>query len=86
MQIQKIFKAGNSNVVAIPKNYARQLGLKSGQEVAIDVDPNRDMLTVQKSSPKAGKKKKTAVDREFEEWLDKVSEQEKETIIALAKA
>ncbi|KKR30380.1 MAG: hypothetical protein UT61_C0008G0036 [Candidatus Woesebacteria bacterium GW2011_GWA1_39_8] len=36
MQIQTVFKAGNSNVVAIPKDISKKLGLKKGSRVVVE--------------------------------------------------
>ena len=44
MQIQTVFKAGNSNVVAIPKDLSKELGFKSGQKVVVEKTDSEDLL------------------------------------------
>lgn len=62
MQIQTVFKAGNSSVVAIPKNIARELGIKPGKKVAITY--SADSVTFSTKIPKTTKYEAVS-DKEF---------------------
>ena len=66
MQIQKVFKAGNSNVVAIPKHLAKEINLKSGQKVVVEKAQNEEGLIIKKLEKT--KSKKRVVDEDFKKW------------------
>lgn len=64
--IGKIFKAGNSNAVVIPRPMLLELGIKTGQEMVIERVPDTEAILV------APVKKRTAgsvVSAEFKKWL-----------------
>ena len=48
MQVQTVFKAGNSDVVAIPKSIGRSVGIKSGQKVVVEESPDGNSVVVRK--------------------------------------
>lgn len=81
MQIQKVFKAGNSNVVAIPKNIARDLGIKPGQKVA--VTHGVDSITISTKIPKTTKYE-FVKDKEFFDLIEEVESQYKNALDELA--
>ncbi|MEK7112847.1 MAG: AbrB/MazE/SpoVT family DNA-binding domain-containing protein [Patescibacteria group bacterium] len=64
MQIQTVFRAGNSDVVAVPKSLGKELGIKTGQKVIIDKEG--DKVTIQKLSSR--KPEQASGDREFKRW------------------
>ncbi len=57
---RKVFKAGNSLVVSIPRDVVEQLGLTEGSEAEVEVDheSRRILVTFSPSYP-------TDIDREF---------------------
>ena len=61
MQTQTIFKAGNSNVVAIPKHLMKELGLKKGEKVVVEKEKNKNSIMIKKVSGGKG---------DFKKWLD----------------
>lgn len=63
-QVQTVFKAGNSNVVAIPQSMAKELGLSKGSKVVVDTTPDGEALVVRKAT-----KSKQAAQKEFKQWL-----------------
>jgi len=67
MPIQTIFKAGNSSVVAIPKQLASELNLRPGQKVTIDRSTTEEALIVKR--PSAPQKSMKKSDKEFQRWL-----------------
>ena len=67
MQTQTIFKAGNSNVVAIPKHLMKELGLKKGEKVVVEKEKNKNSIIIKKVS--GGKAEKIAKG-DFKKWLD----------------
>ena len=44
--VRKVFKSGNSLVVALPKELLDTLRLQEGDEVAIELDDVRQQLTI----------------------------------------
>jgi len=80
MQLQKVFRAGNSNVVAIPKDFSEELGLKVGQEVTVEKIPGKGIFIGK--PPK--KERKLGVKVEFKKWLEEVLEEDKEILDELA--
>jgi len=67
MHIQKIFRAGNSHVVAIPQEILRVAGLKPGQRVSIDTEGAGRKIIIKKAE-KETKKIKSATNKAFEAW------------------
>ncbi|EKD95615.1 MAG: hypothetical protein ACD_24C00421G0003 [uncultured bacterium] len=65
MQIQTVFRAGNSNVVAIPKDLSKETGIKAGQKVIVGKS-SEDELVIRKFTGK--KVKKLSPDEEFRRW------------------
>jgi len=49
MQIQTIFKAGNSNVVTIPSQLMQQLNFQVGERVVVEKSPVGQGLVIKKS-------------------------------------
>lgn len=79
MQIQKVFKAGNSNVVAIPKDLAKELGFKEGQKVIVEKTSD-EVLVIRKVS----KKKILSPDIEFKRWWKKFLKENAQILDELA--
>ncbi|MCL6451630.1 MAG: hypothetical protein K6T75_10095 [Acetobacteraceae bacterium] len=46
MEIRKVFRAGNSLVVALPRDALRELGLEEGAPVAVEVDASKRRLVL----------------------------------------
>ena len=84
MYTQKIFQAGNSAVVAIPKDLLRKLNLKPGNLVTIKASPDDSQIVVEK--PTAIKPpQKSASEKEFKNWLAQTLEEDSEILDELAK-
>lgn len=49
MQIQTIFKAGNSNVVTIPTELMQQLNFRIGEKVVVEKSPVGEGMLIKKS-------------------------------------
>lgn len=81
MQLQTIFKAGNSNVVAIPSSMVDELGLEVGQKVVVDKIPGEDGVIVTKSNSKVAKKRLAG---ELQKWLKGVLVEDKEILDELS--
>ncbi len=85
MQTQTIFKAGNSNVVAIPKDLMKDIGIKKGQKITITKTSDGDALLIQKADKAATQYKKSPkVSAEFQKWLDTFIEENGEILDELA--
>lgn len=84
MYTQKIFQAGNSSVVAIPKELMHKLNLKPGSPVTIKSSSDDSQLVIEK--PAAVKPtKKSASDKAHQEWLKVFLEEDSEILDELAK-
>ena len=70
MQTQNVFKAGNSNVVAIPKHLAEELGIKPGQKVYVDKTPDGEAIIVRKVSKNKSARKLKNVSSDFKKWWE----------------
>ena len=81
MQIQTVFRAGNSNVVAIPKDISKKLGLKRGSKVVVEATPD-NRIVVSKAENKKGK---SSITPEFLEWLDSFNKEYGPALEELAK-
>lgn len=66
MNIQTIFQAGNSQVVAIPREILSDMNLKAGDKVIVD-KASADVLVIKKAT-KNTKTNKSAAD--FQKWLE----------------
>jgi len=82
MQIQTVFRAGNSNVVAIPKQLSKELGLKPGQKVFVEKDQASEAIVISKASKL--KAKKSATSKEFKKWLKEALKEDAEILDELA--
>jgi AbrB family looped-hinge helix DNA binding protein len=85
MQIQTVFKAGNSNVVAIPKDIADELGMKAGQKVLVEKDEAGEALVIKKATKVNTKAKKSGVSADFKKWLSDVLVEDAGILDELAK-
>ena len=71
MQLQTIFKAGNSRVVAIPSNLGDDLGFLVGKKVNVTKSPDKKIII-----SLAGENTKTSsLTPEFLEWMDDFNKQ-----------
>lgn len=82
MQTQKVFRAGNSNVVAIPADLSQELGIKAGESVIVQKSPVGKAILI--SKPQTEKSSKTKISAEFKKWLKEALEEDKEILDELA--
>jgi antitoxin component of MazEF toxin-antitoxin module len=85
MQIQKVFQAGNSQVVAIPKDMAREMGFKVGRKVIMEKTPDGRGVVIMRADEGTPKLSKVKANAEFQSWLTTVLDEDKDLIIELAK-
>ena len=81
MNIQTVFKAGNSNVVAIPTSYLKDLNLKTGQKVLVEQVPETKSILI---TPVAKKASQRGLTKEFKQWLAQFLHEDKELLDDLA--
>ena len=85
MDTQKVFRAGNSNVVAIPKHIFDDLGLKTGQKVFVERTDDVILIKKVKKIPKTiTKNGKSKISAEFQKWLDTFMKENGEILDELA--
>lgn len=82
MQVQTVFKAGNSNVVAIPSDISREMGIKPGQKVLVEVGFDKNTLWITKSGSKI---KKTSITPGFLMVLDGINKRYGRALSELAR-
>lgn len=83
MAVQTVFKAGNSNVVAIPKDIFEEMQFKTGQKVTIEKSKQENTLIIRKIK-KTNKIRAKPLSKEFKSWLNKVLDEDKEILDELA--
>ncbi|MDZ7586749.1 MAG: hypothetical protein U0946_03250, partial [Patescibacteria group bacterium] len=69
MQVQTIFKTGNSDVVTIPSDYVKNYGYHSGVKVRVVPVGNGDSLILEKVKKVNISKTSQKVSQEFNKWL-----------------
>lgn len=85
MLAQKIFGAGNSDVVSLPKDLVKELGFKRGDKVIVSRLMEEDAIVIRKHKKTTKKsKEKTAVSAEFKKWLKDVLKEDKEILDELS--
>lgn len=78
--VRKVFRAGNSLVVSLPKESIQALGLQEGSEVSVEVMPEQQEIIIRLAeSPLA------AIDEPFAQQLAAFIEQYKPALEALAR-
>lgn len=80
MQIQTVFRAGNSDVVALPKS----LGFKSGDKVTLEKISDGEDVLIKKATKSKVSAAKTAVSSEFKKWLKEATKEDAEILDQLA--
>lgn len=79
MLTQKAYKNGNSIAATLPKEYARELGIRDGSEIVVVKEKGRIIIT-----PKS-KKKATGVTPKFMEMVDTFAREHDDVLRELAK-
>jgi len=84
MQIQKVFQAGNSQVVAIPKDMAREMGFKVGRKVVMEKTADGRGVVIKRADEGTQKPSKAKANEEFQSWLTQFMEENGEILDELA--
>lgn len=66
MQTQTIFQAGNSEVIAVPKEIRKRMGLKKGSKVVLELGTDGKTLMISKAGVGS---KVSSITPEFLDWL-----------------
>jgi SpoVT / AbrB like domain. len=82
MQIQTVFKAGNSDVVAIPPELKKKTGIKTGSNIIVDLASDGQTIVINKVE---NKKHSTSITPKFMEWLEKFNKEYGPALRELAK-
>lgn len=77
---RKIFKAGNSLVISLPRESLQSLGLEEGSEVNVALDKSKGRIVIEPSRPALAD-----IDPAFAQQLDDFIEQYRPALEALAK-
>ena len=73
---QKVLKVGSSAVVTLPKKSLKELGIKIGDEVRVEVDIRRRRVVVEPAQK---------IDLELLNWTDRFIDKYRPALEALAK-
>ena len=85
MYTQKVFRTGNSQVVAIPSFLAENLGLKVGTEVVISKSDDEQGIIIKKITQDLKvADRPSQVDKEFKSWLNHVLKEDEEILDQLS--
>lgn len=80
MNIQTVFKAGNSNVVSIPSSILSDLKIKTGDKVIVERASENEII-IKKSVAEKTKFGKT----QFNQWLTRVLKEDADILDELSK-
>lgn len=78
--VRKIFKSGNSTVLALPKEMLDTLRLKEGEDVSVELDVDRQQIVITRTPAEA-----EGVDAEFARQVAEFIEAYRPALEALAK-
>lgn len=81
--VRKIFKTGNSFVVALPRDVLDPLHLAEGAEVDVQLDRERGVITIAPAPPHAAAR---GVDEDFARQVSEFIDQYRPALEALAGA
>ena len=76
---QKIVQVGNSIAITIPSAFAKEVGLKAGQSINLEIDSEAQTLFIRKADMKP------LETPEVKEWLEKFNKKYKKGLSELAK-
>lgn len=83
MQLQTVFRAGNSNVVAIPKTLGDKYNISQGKKVMVDEILNVGIIIKKATKPNVSVTE-SAVSSEFKKWLKEATKEDAEILDQLA--
>lgn len=78
--VRKIFKSGNSTVLALPKEMLDTLRLKEGEDVSVELDVERQQIVITRIPAEA-----EGVDAEFARQVAEFIDAYRPALEALAK-
>jgi antitoxin MazE len=78
--VRKIFKSGNSLVIALPKESVERLGWHEGSELSVAVDADRGRMVIEPVTMSLA-----GIDPAFAEQLNEFIEQYRPALTALAQ-
>jgi putative addiction module antidote len=74
--VQKVLKIGSSAAVTIPKKSLKELGLKIGDQVIVEIDRKKKVFLVRPVF---------SIDQELMDWTERFIEKYRPALEALAK-
>jgi putative addiction module antidote len=78
--VRKVFKAGNSLVVSLPKESVQALGLQEGSEVTVELAPEQGGIVIRLAEPSVA-----GIDQAFAGQVAEFIEQYRPALEALAR-
>jgi antitoxin component of MazEF toxin-antitoxin module len=80
MQIQKVFKAGNSDAVVISPEIKKKTGIKTGSKIIVDVASDGKTIVINEVGSK-----KAMLTTNFFEWMSSFNREYGSALAKLAK-
>lgn len=68
MNTYQIFRAGNSQVVTLPKSILSDVGIKVGQKVLVEKSSDNSAIVIRKPNGSVKANSKVKSEAEFEKW------------------
>lgn len=84
MQVQTVFRAGNSNVITIPSSLGDRYDIKNGRKVILEDVPEVNGILIKRAVKGTFPKKEEGVTKEFKLWLKQALEEDAEILDELA--
>lgn len=81
MQVQTVFKAGNSDVVAISPEIKKKTGIKTGSSIVVGVASDGKTIVINE----VGDKKKATLTADFFGWMESFNKEYGSALAKLAK-
>lgn len=82
--VQKIVSIGNSEGIILPAAIRKQMGIKKGSRINIELIPGKDAVILQKADKEKIIGHSKGIDKEFKKWLKQVLEEDAEILDELA--
>jgi antitoxin component of MazEF toxin-antitoxin module len=81
MLLQRVFKTGNSDSVALPKNIKKLAGIKTGTKVVVGISTDNKTILINKAEDV----KSSNINIDFYDWLNNFNKKYKIALEELAK-
>ena len=82
---QKAYRNGNSLTATLPKEYAKDLGIRDGSEILVAKENGKITIAPKKKKSAKHAEDESGITPEFKKWLDDITKENEDLIKELAK-